>query len=103
MDLLTAGALITAFIPFVTAGLKKLFTRKMPDTDLKTGVHTLIPIVLGILSTGLYMYQKTHDPWVALAAGLGSGGAASSIRDIDKNLVGIVQTVLSMVKKDGDK
>ncbi len=101
MNPLAFTGLATAVIPFVTAGVKRLFTKNLPESDTKTGVHALIPIVLGILSAGLYTYVQTHDAWQALAAGLGSGGAASSVRDIDKNLTGIVESLYKLVKKDG--
>jgi hypothetical protein len=98
MDPITAGALITFAIPFVTAGLKKLFTKNMPDA-YRSGVNAVIPIVLGILSTGLFTYQQTRNVWVSVAAGLGSGGVASSARDIDKNLTRIVETVYGLLGK----
>ena len=98
MDPVTAGALITAVIPFVTAGVKRLFTKKVPE-KYRHGVNCVIPLVLGIISTGLYTYQQTNDVWVSLAAGLGSGGVASSARDIDKNLTKIVETLYKIKAK----
>jgi hypothetical protein len=56
------------------------------DEQTRRTVHTFMPLVTGVLSAGLYEYQRTHDWKMALAVGLGSGGAASSIRDADKNL-----------------
>lgn len=100
MDPITIAALITTGIPFVTAGLKKLFTKNIPD-KYRSGVNAVIPLVLGIVSTGLYTYQQTNNVWAAVAAGLGSGGVASSARDIDKNLTRIVETIYKLVKKDG--
>ena len=99
MDPITVGALMTAGIPFLTAAIKRVFTKKMVPESAQPGVHTVIPLVLGILSTGLYAYSQTKNVWAAVAAGLGSGGAASSIRDVDKNLTRIVETVYGMVKK----
>lgn len=99
MEPITIVTLLTAVIPFVTTLAKKAFqTKKLNDTT-RQGVNALIPIVLGILSTGLYTYSQTNDWVAALAIGLGSGGAASSIRDIDKNLLGIVGAVLRIFKK----
>lgn len=102
VDPVTITALFTAVIPFVTAGVKKVFTRSMEATDTRSGINAVIPLVLGILSAGLYTYRTTHNVWGAVAAGLGSGGVASSVRDIDKNLIGIVENVYKLVgKKDG--
>lgn len=86
-------------IPFVTALAKRLFkTNTLPDPK-RAGINTLIPIVLGILSSGLYAYSVDPNIWAALAVGLGSGGAASSVRDIDKHLLKIVESILKISKK----
>ena len=92
-------ALITAGIPFVTSIFKKLFrTEKLSDKPRK-GVNALIPILLGILSTGLYGYTTQGlDIWQAVALGLGSGGVASSARDIEKNLLRLVEAVTALFK-----
>lgn len=91
-------SLITVGIPFVTAGIKKLITKKFSE-DVQPGINTVIPLVVGILSAGIYSYQQTHNVWVALAAGLGSGGVASSARDLDKNLLGIVEGLYKVFGK----
>lgn len=98
MDPITVTALITAVIPFLTAGLKKLFTKNLPDR-VRPGINAVIPLVLGMVSAGLYTYQQTNDPWTAVAAGLGSGGVASSARDIDKNLTRIIETLYAIARK----
>jgi hypothetical protein len=99
MEPISIVSLITVGIPFVTAGIKKLFgTSKIPD-DYRSGVHALLPIIIGILSTGLYTYVQTNDWKLALVAGLGSGGAASSVRDIDKNLTGIVASISQILSR----
>jgi len=92
-------ALITAGIPFITAGFKKIFNTDSFTSKAKAGINTLIPIVLGILSAGLYSYQQTGDLVTAVAIGLGSGGVASSARNIEKNLIGVINGVLSLIKK----
>lgn len=97
MDPITISAIATAVIPFVTAGIKKLFTKNLPE-EMQSGVHAVIPLVLGILSSGLFTYQQTHDVWVSIAAGLGSGGVASSVRDIDKNVTKIIETLYGLIK-----
>ena len=91
MEPVSIVALITAGIPFITALCKKLF--KTERFEAKQGINTLIPIVLGILSSGLYAKSQGSDWITAIAIGLGSGGAASSARDIDKSLTGIATSV----------
>jgi len=86
----------TMLIPFLTALAKKVFrTEKMSEQTRKT-FHTFMPLVAGILTNGLYEYQRSQDWKLALAIGLGSGGAASSFRDVDKNmnLLGSMRNVL---------
>lgn len=100
MDPIAASALITTVIPFITAGIKKLFTKKLPD-KYRYGVNAVIPLALGILSSGLYTYSQTRDIWASLAAGLGSGGVASSARDIDKNLTKILESLYRLAGKGG--
>lgn len=89
-------ALITVGIPFVTAIFKKVFKTERLDETPRKGLHALIPVVLGILSSGLYAYSQNQDWMTALAIGLGSGGAAASARDIDRNLIRIAETVGSL-------
>lgn len=98
MEPITAAALITAIIPFITAGLKRLFTKRLPDR-IRPGINAVIPLVLGMVSAGLYTYQQTGDIWAGLATGLGSGGVASSARDIDKNLTRIIETAYTIARK----
>ena len=100
MDPITIVALLTAAIPFITKGVKKLIEKRTAKLDepVRKGVHTLIPIVLGVLSSGLYSYAETGDWVTAMAVGLGSGGAASSLRDIDKNLLKVAEAVGSLLK-----
>lgn len=92
MDPVTLG-LITAGIPFLTALVKKLF-----KTTEKPGVNTLLPLAIGILSAGVTEYSVTHNVVQALTIGLGAGGVASSVRDFDKNAVGLIGGVLKLVK-----
>lgn len=92
-------AVITMGIPFVTALVKKVFKTKQLEEIPQKGAHALIPVIIGILSSGLYAYSHGQDWVTALAIGLGSGGAASSARDIDKNLIGIAATIATMVNK----
>lgn len=103
MDPITICALITSGIPFLTAAVKRFTTKKMAKTPDKTkaGINAVIPLVLGILSTGLYTYSQTNDVLAAIAAGLASGGVASSVRDIDKNLTGIVESLYRIAGKNG--
>ncbi len=90
--------LIIAAIPFVTAAAKKILKT---DTwgEKKSGWNALIPIVIGIVSAGVYAHSQGSDWVTSLAIGLGSGGVASSARDIDKNLTHLVSAVLSLLKK----
>ncbi len=101
MGLLEIDALITTGIPFITAAVKRLTTKKLPDSKTVSGINAVIPLVIGILSTGLYTYAQTHDWMQAVAAGLASGGVASSARDIDKNLIGIVESLYKIAGKNG--
>ena len=89
--------LITVLIPFATAAVKKILKTDQWG-EKKTGWNALIPIILGIVSSGVYAYSQGTDPVMSLAIGLGSGGAASSARDIDKyllNLFGAIRTLLN--------
>lgn len=86
-------ALITAGIPFLTAVFKKVFKTDRLEENPRKGVNALIPVTIGILSSGLYAYSTGQDWVTALAIGLGSGGAAASARDIDRNLIRIAETV----------
>jgi hypothetical protein len=96
-------ALITVLIPFATAALKKIL-----KTDewggRKRGYNALLPILIGIASSGAYAKSQGNDWVTSLAIGLGSGGAASSVRDIDKNLTNLVSLILALIKgKQEDK
>jgi len=88
-------ALITAGIPFLTAIFKKIF--KTENLTAKSGVNALIPIVLGICSSGLYAKSQGSDWLTSIAIGLGSGGAAASARNIDRNLTGIAQEINNLL------
>lgn len=99
MEPVSVISLITVALPFLTAAIKKLLhTEKWAERPRK-GFHSLVPVILGILSAGLYEYSRSGDGITALAVGLGSGGAASSVRDIDKNITQVVSAVLSLLKK----
>ena len=89
-------ALITAGIPLMTAVFKKVFKTDRLEDKPRKGVNALIPVVLGILSSGLYAYSHGQDWVTALAIGLGSGGVAASARDIDKSITGIAEAVSSL-------
>lgn len=91
-------ALITAVIPFATAGIKKILKTDQWG-DRKRGWNSLIPIALGILSSGLYAYSQGSDVMTSLAIGLGSGGAASSARDIEKHLLNLIGAIRIMLAK----
>jgi len=97
MDPITIGGVITALIPVVTTGVKKLFKTDKLDKDLAKGVNTLIPIVLGILSTGLYAVSQGASWSLALAIGLGSGMAAQNMRDLNKRF-NIISALVSKKK-----
>ncbi|MCG3204862.1 MAG: hypothetical protein KCHDKBKB_01579 [Elusimicrobia bacterium] len=89
-------AVITALLPFATAAVKKILKTDQWGVK-KTGWNALIPIILGVISSGVYAYSQGSDVVTSLAIGLGSGGAASSARDIDKyllNLFGAIRTLL---------
>ena len=99
MEPISIVALITTAIPFITTVAKKLFkTDQLEDTKRK-GVNALIPVLIGILSSGVYAYSQGQDWMTALAIGLGSGGAASSARDIEKNLVQLMDAVVGLIRK----
>lgn len=93
MEPVSVVALITAAIPFVTAlGKKLLHTDRLSEKPRK-GIHALLPVLLGVLSSGLYAYSQGNDWVTALAIGLGSGGAAASARDIEKNLIRLLKGI----------
>lgn len=99
MEPISIVALITTVIPFVTALAKKLFKTDQLEETKRKGVNALIPVLIGILSSGAYAYSQGQDWMTALAIGLGSGGTASSARDIEKNLVQLVQTISMFMSK----
>jgi hypothetical protein len=66
----------------------------------RKGIHLLIPVVLGILSSGLYAYSQGQGWVTALAIGLGSGGAASTARNVDKTLIGIAEMITALIAKN---
>ena len=90
-------ALITAGIPLLTAVFKKVFKTDQLEEKPRKGVNALIPVALGILSSGLYAYSQCQDWMTALAIGLGSGGAAASTRDLDKSITGIANAVGNLI------
>ncbi len=92
-------ALITGLIPFVTAAAKKILKTEQWG-DKAHGWNALLPILIGIASAGLFARSQGHDWLTSLAIGLGSGGAASSMRDIDKNLTGLFSAIGSLLKKN---
>lgn len=92
-------ALITAGIPLVTTVFKKVFKTDRLDDKPRKGVNALIPVILGVLSSGLYAYSQGQDWMTALAIGLGSGGAAASVRDLDKQLTGIAEAITLLIRK----
>jgi hypothetical protein len=92
-------ALITTGIPFVSALFKKVFKTDQLDENPQRGVHLLIPVVLGILSSGPYVYSQGQDWATSLAIGLGSGGAAASVCCIDKNLIQLAETITTLLGK----
>ena len=98
MEPISIVALITTAIPFVTTLAKKLFKTDQLEENKRKGVNALIPVLLGVLSSGLYAFSQGNDWVTALAIGLGSGGAASSARDIEKNLIQLIGTVNKLVK-----
>ncbi len=91
-------ALITTLIPFATAAIKKILKTDQWG-EKRTGWNALIPVLLGVASSGVYAYSQGGDVLTALAVGLGSGGAASSARDIDKHLLNIFGAVRSIISK----
>jgi hypothetical protein len=91
-------AIITALLPFATAAVKKILKTDQWG-EKKTGWNALIPIVLGVVSSGVYAYSQGSDIVTSLAIGLGSGGAASSARDIDKYLLNLFGAIRSLMKK----
>lgn len=101
MDQLIIVTVNTLLIPFAVAALKKIFrTDKLSERSRKT-LHTMMPLAAGILSSGIVEWQRSHDWKLALAVGLGSGGAASSLRDADKNLnvIGALRTMMREPKE----
>lgn len=91
--------LITAIIPFLTKVVKDVFNTKRFKEPTRKGINALLPIIIGILSSGVVSYAQGMDWKAALAIGLGSGGVASTARDIEKNLIRFVGAVASIVKK----
>ncbi len=91
-------ALITVLIPFATAAVKKILKTDQWG-EKKSGWNALIPIVLGIASSGIYAYSQGRDPITSLVIGLGSGGAASSARDIDKDLLNLFGAIRTLATK----
>lgn len=102
MEPTSVVAIITAVIPFATAGIKKLLKTDQWG-NRKHGWNSLIPIVLGIVSSGVFAYSQGSDVVTSLAVGLGSGGAASSMRNIEKDLVNLIGGLRAIfAKKSGE-
>ena len=99
MEPISIVALITSAIPFITTVAKKLFKTDQLEETKRKGVNALIPVLIGILSSGAYAYGQGQDWVTALAIGLGSGGAASSARDIEKNLIQFINAVSKIIGK----
>lgn len=99
MGTLEVVGIITAIIPFVTKIVKNWFRTEIIKEPYRKGINALIPVVIGILSSGLYAFSQGQDWVTALAIGLGSGGAASSARDIEKNLIRLVEVIAKILKK----
>jgi len=95
------GAIITAVIPFATTIFKKIFkTDKIIDDEVKHGLNGLVPVILGIAGAFLRAYQTgQYDFVTCLTMGLVSGSVASTVRDVDKNLLGIANTIIKLFKK----
>ena len=102
MDPVSLGALLTAVVPFITAAAKKVLKpqlERIQDEQLRSGVVTLLPLLLGVLSGAAASYAQGTDLVSALAAGLAAGGVGSSVRDVDKNMLGLAQSVTLIVAK----
>lgn len=99
MEPISIITLITTAIPFVTTAAKKLFNTEKLEEKQRKGINALLPVLIGIASSGLYTYSQGTDWVTALAIGLGSGGAASSVRDIDKQLINLAQSILKLIGK----
>lgn len=99
MEPISMVALITTLIPFATAALKKILKTDQWG-EKKAGWNALLPVVLGIVSSGVYAYSQGSDIPTALAVGLGSGGAASSARDLDKNLLNLFGGIRALIQKN---
>jgi hypothetical protein len=99
MEPVSAVAVITAVLPFVTAFFKKILKTDQWGPR-KSGWNALIPVVLGVASSGVYAYAQGTDVVSSIAIGLGSGGAASSARDIDKNLINLFGAIRTMAEKE---
>jgi hypothetical protein len=94
-------ALITVLIPFATAALKKIL-KTDEWGERKRGYNALLPILIGIASSGAYAKSQGNDWVTSLAIGLGSGGAASSARDLDKNLIGFFSAITALLKRKSE-
>lgn len=95
----TTLGLITAAIPFVTSAAKKVFHTERLEVKKRKGLNALLPVLIGVLSSGLYAFSQGQDPITALAIGLGSGGVAASARNVEKNLVRLTAAVAKIVSK----
>jgi len=73
------GLVVTALVPFLTAGLKKLFG--------STKWNAVLPLVVGIVATlagalGAGQIAGWGDIVPVLMVGLSGGGLGSSVRDV---------------------
>lgn len=91
MGVIETVGLITTAIPFVTKLVKGIFKTKKIKQPYQKGINALIPVLIGVLSSGMFAYSQGMGWMTALAIGLGSGGAASTARDIEKNLIRLVE------------
>lgn len=94
------AALVAAVAPFIVTLLKKLLkTEQLPEVPQKL-THKALPLVVGLLAGILSAYAG--DPAVtleqAVLAGLAGGAGASYARDLDKNLLKIVESASAVIR-----
>ncbi len=95
MEPFAIAGVITTLIPIISTGIKKLLKTDKLSARLKKGVNQLIPLVLGVLSTGLYAMSQGADWRLSLAIGFGSGAIAQNVRDLNKRF----NIISALVKK----
>ena len=101
MDPILLASIITAVGPLVVAGIKKLLrTAQIESPENQKMVHKALPLVVGLLAGILNCYggDSSAELEQCVLAGLAGGAGAAYIRDMDRNILGILAAVAKIIQ-----